>query len=141
MERLPEFVGNHPLLSLAFVSILGALVWTFLQASARGLVRVGPPDAIRLINAEDAVVIDVRGDGDFDRGHILNAVHVPHNQIEQQMAKLEKYKERPVIVACGTGSVSAGVGGALRKRGFSRVHHLTGGIAAWESANLPLSRR
>ena len=140
MEKLPEFVANHPLLSFAFVSILGMLIWTVVQGGARGLARVGPAGATRLINSEDAVVIDVRPDAEFERGHIVNAVHVPHNQIDQYLGKLDKYKDRAIIATCRSGSVSAGVGNQLRKRGFSKVYHLTGGLTAWEGANLPLSR-
>jgi rhodanese-related sulfurtransferase len=85
-------------------------------------------------------VVDVRGASEFGNGHILNAVHVPHNQLDQHLSKLEKFKDRPIITTCRSGSLSAGVGNTLRKHGFAQVYHLTGGLAAWESANLPLSR-
>lgn len=140
MEKLSEFVANNTLLCVSFAGILGALIWTFVQGGARGLTRLGPTDATRLINDEDAIIVDVRSDGEFGQGHIVNALNVPHNQLEQHLAKLEKYKSRPIITACRSGNQSASTGVALRKHGFERVYHLTGGIAAWQGANLPLTK-
>ena len=62
MERLPEFIANHSSLVLAFVVILGMLIWTLWQGASRGLKKLSPMDATQLINREDAVVIDVRSD-------------------------------------------------------------------------------
>lgn len=141
MERLPEFISNHSSLVLAFVAILGMLIWALWQTAGRGLKKLSPSDATQLINREDAVVLDVRSDGEFDQGHIVNAVNVPQKVVQEQLAKLEKYRSRPIITACRTGQIAAGVGNTLRKNGFEQVYNLAGGLAAWESANLPLVKK
>lgn len=140
LERLIEFAGNHPGLVLAFLAILGMLVWTFVQGAGRGLKRLSPADATRLINHEDAVVLDVRSDGEFGQGHILNAVHIPEGSLSEQLERLRKFKERPIITACRTGQLSVRAGNVLRKNGFENVYNLAGGLAAWEGANLPLTK-
>ncbi|MDX1434566.1 MAG: rhodanese-like domain-containing protein [Gammaproteobacteria bacterium] len=141
MERLPEFIANHPGLVLALLVILGAFAWTFLQGAGRGVKRLSPLDATRLINSEDAVVLDVRTDGEFNQGHIVNAVHVPQKQVGEQIEKLKKYRDRPIIAACRTGQISGSVCNVLRKHGFENVYNLQGGLVAWEGANLPLTRK
>ena len=139
MAQLFEFLSNHHILGMAFFVLLGTLIWTFIGMG--GSHRLEPVDVTRLINHEDAVVIDVRGDGEFSQGHIVNAVHVPYDALAEQLDKLEKYRDRPIVTACRTGQQSATASGVLRKRGFEKVYSLSGGIAAWEGANLPLTKQ
>ena len=106
-----------------------------------GVGKLSPTDATRLINHEDAIIVDVRTDGEFNQGHIINAVHIPQKFLDDQLDKLEKYKDRPIITTCRTGQTSARAGGQLKKHGFDKVYHLSGGILAWEGANLPLTRK
>jgi rhodanese-related sulfurtransferase len=141
MERLPEFISNHSSLALAFVVILGMLIWSLWQTAGRGLKKLSPMDATQLINREDAVVLDVRTDGEFNQGHIVNAVNIPQKSVQEQLSKLEKYRSRPIITACGTGQIAVGVGNMLRKNGFEQVYNLSGGLAAWKGADLPLVKK
>ena len=80
--------------------------------------RVGPSEATRLINSEDALVVDVRSDGEFRQGHIINALNVPEKELDSRLDKLEKYKQTPIITVCRTGQFSAKAGAALRRQGF-----------------------
>ncbi len=141
MPQYLEFFRNHPLLVMSFVAIAAGLVWTLVAGRSPGLPRLSPGDATRLINSEDAVVIDVRGDAEFRQGHIINALNVPEGELASRMNKLAKYKDRPVITVCRTGQVSAKAGAALKREGFQRVHTLAGGLTAWEGASLPLAKK
>ena len=137
MAQLTEFLGNHHMLGFAFFALLGTLIWTFISAGGR---RVEPGDATRLINHEDAVVLDVRSDGEFSQGHIINSVNVPLGALGPQIDKLKKYADRPIITACRSGQQSASALKVLRRHGFDNLYSLGGGILAWESANLPLTK-
>ncbi len=117
------------------------LLWTLWQGASRGLKKLSPMDATQLINHEDAVVLDVRSDGEFKQGHIINAVNIPQKTLEEQLSKLEKYRDRPIITACRNGQIALGVGNRLRKQGFEKVYNLAGGLMAWEGANLPLVKK
>ena len=139
-DRLPEFLANHPTLAMAFFVILGFLVWSLFQTASRGVRKLSPVDATRLINDEDAVVLDVRTDGEYRQGHILNAMNIPEKMLPAELEKLSKYRSRPIITTCRTGQTSASAGNTLRKNGFEKVYSLHGGILAWEGANLPLSK-
>jgi rhodanese-related sulfurtransferase len=141
MERLPEFFSNHSSLAMAFVVILGTLLWTLWQSLGHGLKKLSPMDATQLINREDAVVLDVRSDGEFNQGHIVNALNIPQKSIQEQLSKLGKYRKRPIIMACRNGQAASGVGSTLRKNGFEQVYSLAGGLVAWEGANLPLVKK
>lgn len=141
MPQYIEFFRNHPLLVMAFLAIATGLAWTLVAGRSAGVRRLGPAEATRLINSDDAVVVDVRGDGDFRQGHIINALNVPEKQLESQLAKLQKYKDKPVITVCRNGQSSAKAAAVLRRQGFQRVHTLAGGLLAWEGASLPLLKK
>tara|TARA_B100000029_G_scaffold388924_1_gene385204 strand:- start:362 stop:784 length:423 start_codon:yes stop_codon:yes gene_type:complete len=138
MEQLPEFLLNHPFLSTAFIAIFGALLYTTFQPG--GNTRLSPTDATRLISHEDAVVLDVRADGEYEAGHIVNSVHLPADQLETSIRKLEKYRSRPIIATCQNGQRAAAAVKTLKAHGFERLYTLSGGVNAWANASLPLSR-
>ena len=141
MERLAEFAANHWVLVLATVGILAGLSWTFVYPKIQGVRKVTPLEATRMINQEDALILDVRGDAEFNQGHILNSLHIPIRFLSEQAGKLDKHRSRPIIATCRTGQQSAGVCATLRKRGFEKVFNLNGGILAWQNANLPLTKK
>ena len=138
MEQFAAFALDNMVLVLVFVGLLGALVWTSVSGVGSG--QVSPADAVRLISREDAVIIDLRPDGEFRNGHIVNAIHVPYDQIESRLGRLGKYRKQPVIAACRTGQQSAAAAKRLRSEGFERVHRLQGGMQAWQGADLPLTK-
>lgn len=138
MPQLLEFIANHTILSTIFFVLTGALVWTFVGGG--GSQRVEPAQATRLINHENALVIDVRSDGEYAQGHIINAIHEPLGGLAQQISRLEKYRDRTIITACRNGQQAASASGILRKNGFENVFSLSGGIAAWQGASLPLTK-
>lgn len=141
MEEFLAFVQRQPGLFAALGVILALLALTTLRGRFQGFKSVGPTEATLLINHEDAVVLDVREPAELKDGLILNAVHVPLAQVRDSLPKLEKYRERPVIVGCRTGSRSQSACATLTKAGFNQVYNLRGGVMAWQNANLPLVRK
>ncbi len=139
MDRLLEFVANHPVLWAAFGGLLVLLVLNELRQ--KGTAAVGPQEATLLINHEDAVLLDVRESGEYRNGHLPGAVEAPLGELESRIQRLEKYRDRPIIVYCASGNRSASACARLRKHGFEKVYNLRGGLAAWQRENLPLSRR
>ena len=123
----------------ALAAISGTLLAVqTLRGGGRGL---SPAQATALINREDAVVIDVREAGEFASGHLLNARHIPLGELDKRIGELDKLKNKPVILSCQSGSRSASARSILQKAGFASVHNLEGGIAAWEQAGMPISRK
>ncbi len=138
--RFAEFFQNHPALVLALLAVIGALIWSLFAGRSRGVERINPTDVTRLINSSDAVVLDVRADTEYRKGHIINAINVPQGQLQTQLASLNKYKSRPIITVCRNGQESARAGVVLKQQGFDQVHTLSGGLVTWETANLPLAK-
>lgn len=140
MDRFIEFIGNNILLSGLFMAVLVAwLVWEVARLG-RKWKEVGTLDAVRLINREDPLILDVSNSTEFAKGHINGALHMAPSRIEAGNQQLLKYKERPVLLYCQRGQVSPQMAGRLVKLGFTQVHMLSGGLTQWVSDNQPVSR-
>jgi rhodanese-related sulfurtransferase len=76
-------------------------------------------------------VIDARDKAQFDREHIPGAVNLEWRQVLEKRASIPKNK--PVLIYCNTGSLSAQAGFALRVAGYENVRIIQGGFAEWKS--------
>lgn len=121
----------------ALAAVSGTLL---VITSVRGSRGISPAQATQLINREDAAVIDVRDAAEFAAGHLLNAINIPLGELDKRIGELDKLKDKPVILNCQSGGRSSSGCDILRKAGFTQVHNLEGGIAAWEQAGMPISR-
>lgn len=113
------------------------LIWPSISGRFSGIRQVGPQEAVRLFNHEDALVLDVREDSEWRDGHIPKAKHIPLRQLKDRVKDLEKYKDKPIVAVCRTGNRSGHACGLLRRAGFEKIHNLAGGMVAWEQAGLP----
>lgn len=141
MDRLVEFASNHLLLFVAAIVVMVLLLGNEILRILRGERRLAPADAVRVINSDDAQVIDVRSAADFKKGHILNARSIPLARLAEHEKELAKYKEQPILCYCALGSTAPQACERLRKMGFTTVYALKGGLNAWEGASLPVTTR
>jgi rhodanese-related sulfurtransferase len=143
LEQFLQFLQKSPFNMLLFGLALASgtmLLWPLISRPFRASNEVGAIEAVQLINRRDALVLDVRDTGDYAAGHIVGAKHIPESQLADRMNELEKYRARPIVVSCRTGSRAPSVSGMLRKRGFAEAVALRGGVAAWQQASLPLEK-
>jgi rhodanese-related sulfurtransferase len=130
---------NWPIVLVAIVSGL-MLLWPYLLRLLTPVREVGTLDATRLMNDENALVIDVREDREVAAGRVPNAVHVPLSQLPSRAGELTRSAKRPVIVYCDRGVRARNAAGVLGKTGFERVYLLRGGFRAWRDAGLPVQK-
>lgn len=88
----------------------------------------------------DAVILDVRTEEEFREGHIAKSVNIDWNGIdfEKKVAAIDRSK--PVLVYCLRGGRSESAAQKMRSMGFTEVYELKGGLAEWQSSDLPVSR-
>ena len=140
MDSLPTFIQQNLMLSLVLAGLTLALVVTEVMRLFRGFKGVSPAQLTDLINRQNALVVDLRGQGDFEKGHIIGAKHVLPSQIEPEGKLLAKAKETPVVLVCAVGVTASATAQKLVKAGFKKVSVLDGGIGAWTGASLPLAK-
>lgn len=141
MQQALEFILNHPflwgLLALVLIAFAATETWRFM----RGERPLPAGEAVRLINSKEAVIVDVRSSSDFKKGHLLNALHVPLAGIDTRAGEISRDKERTILCYCAIGSTAPQACAKLRKLGYAQVHAIKGGISAWQSAGLPITKK
>ena len=141
MQEIMPFVSDHPMLCLGWVALLIAVIVTTLKTRFSKVNEITRGEAIRLINKEDAVIVDLRSRDDYRKGHIANALNLTSAEVKNgSLGELDKAKTKPIIVVCATGTTSREPAENLNKAGFERVYVLKEGISGWSGENLPLVR-
>lgn len=139
-QQIMEFVGNHPYLTGGFVAVL--LFWLFTEFKRRfqGFRELTPAQAVSLINREGAIVVDVSAQADYQRGHIVDAIHIPPSQMDSAEARLAKHVDKPVLVVDKAGQTAGQAASRLLKMGIGEVAVLKGGMTQWANDQFPVTR-
>lgn len=131
-------IDNWMLILVAFVSG-GMLVWPMVRGGAGGGMAVGTAEAVRLINREKGVLVDVCEPAEYAAGHAIGARNVPLGSL-QGSKDLPGNKTVPVLLICASGARSARAAAQLRKAGYERALSVAGGLRAWREASLPVEK-
>ncbi len=131
-----KFIVDNWLLILVALSSGALLMWPVLRKGAGGSGSVGTAEAVRLINREKGVLIDVSEPAEYAAGHAVGARSVPVGQIETSK-DLPSNKALPLLLLCPTGTRAGRAAALLRKAGYEKAVAVTGGTAAWREAQLP----
>ncbi len=92
----------------------------------------------KMAQSEMMVLLDVRSTKEYEQGHILSAINIPHQEIEKRIADLGQVKSKNIIVYCRSGARAAMAQEVLIKNGFTNVEHLKGDFPAWQESHLPV---
>jgi len=135
MSQYLEFVINHWVLSSLLVGLV--VTWLYTESLKRGT-SASLHEATRIMNQDDGVVVDLRTTQEFADGHIVGAINIPSATFASRVSELDKYKDSAIVLVCKMGQHSSGSSKVLKDEGFSNVCRLTGGMAEWTGANMPV---
>jgi rhodanese-related sulfurtransferase len=141
MNDFVEFAGQNWLLFLALFAVIGMLLGGEILRKIRGVKTLNAAEALRLLNDQDAWIVDVRESADYKESHIPQAHHIPLAALTGRLGELSKAGDRPIIVYCRSGNTSESASALLRKNGITNVYSLSGGLTAWLDAHLPVTRK
>lgn len=115
----------------------GMGAWTAAGRAVRVLPQMTVHElARRRTHGDDLAVLDVRGDDEWQGGHIAGATHRFAGEITQgAMPPLSD--DQPAAVVCGSGYRASVAASILEGRGYSNLANVIGGMEAWEAAGLP----
>lgn len=136
-----EFIANNFVLFAALGIILALILRMEIKRAMRGFKAVTPAEAVRFINKDDALVLDIREGNELGQGSIRGAKHLALSILKQRTEDLQDYIEKPIIAYCKTGTRSTEACEILKKNNFSNVMTLKGGIEAWKMDNLPVVKK
>jgi hydroxyacylglutathione hydrolase len=99
--------------------------------------RISAPFALELLSSnKPPLAIDVRAPGEREQKHIDGSLGIPLNRLQENLTTLPR--DRQLLVYCAGGYRSSIAASLLQRDGFASVGEIAGGIAAWESAKLPI---
>ena len=142
MEQFITFASNNGLLSAVWVALVVMIIVTTIRINLSPIKQISSQELTFLMNKEEGITVDVRSEKDFNAGHILDAISLSNDKITKNgFVSLEKHKEKPIIVVCSAGLSATKVANDLLKAGFARINILKGGMGAWTSAGLPVTKK
>jgi len=114
------------------------LIYIFaLTERTKGGKPIACSQLVSLMNADEAVLVDVRAANDFQAGHVHGAINIPHTKIATRLSEIEKHREKVVVLTDQMGQHAGGVGKEMTKQGYT-VRRLSGGMSEWQQQNMPV---
>ena len=136
---LLDFFANttNLLLSIGVVIVLALIIANELHSKVLGPKRFSALQLVQFINRDTGLVLDIRGQNDYRKGHIAHSKNIPLSDLEKRASELEKHKSSPIVLVCALGNTASTAAAKLKKLGFE-PHILVGGLNAWQGASLPV---
>lgn len=110
---------------------------SFHEASAAGHTAVGAVEAIRLVEAGDAWLLDVREGYEWAEGHVAAAHHIPMAELGARLSEIPE--DQLILVICHSGGRSRMVTDALVRADYN-ARNVEGGMDAWLASGGPTIR-
>ena len=134
-----DFLTENWVLILLALTSGGMLLWPMMAGGAVGAGKVSAAEAVRLMNREKAVLIDVCEPAEFAAGHAAGARNIPLGSLDSAKG-LPGNKALPIVVLCASGARAGRAAALLRKQGYEKAVVLAGGNKAWREASLPVEK-
>jgi len=93
------------------------------------------------MNRQPSFLIDVRGEQDFNLGHLQNANNIMLEEIPDKINVIKKHSKKLIVVYCQKGIRSEQAVNMLIKLGLNNVVSIEGGINAWIKEQLPIANK
>jgi len=108
------------------------------QNAKKGVKETNVPDVKRRIDAgERLMLVDVREDNEWAKGHVPSAIHLGRGIIERDIEQRIPDTGAKLILYCGGGFRSALVADNLQKMGYTNVISMDGGMRGWREKKYP----
>lgn len=86
---------------------------------------------------DQPLLIDVREDHEWEKGHIPGAIHLSRGILERDIEQLVSNQETEIILYCGGGYRSLLAAESLMKMGYRHPCSLAGGWRRWCNLKQP----
>lgn len=120
------------ILSMFLICIMFSLLAT--SCNSKTIYKdINVNQANSLIKQEkNIVIIDVRTEEEYNKGHIKNSILIPVDEIESRISEIQKYKDKDIILYCQAGTRSTKAFNILKKYKFNRLYNMKDGFSKWK---------
>jgi glyoxylase-like metal-dependent hydrolase (beta-lactamase superfamily II)/rhodanese-related sulfurtransferase len=92
----------------------------------------------RMDTSDGLTVLDVRGESEWEEGHIPGSLHIPYQDLAGRLGELPEGGE--VATICSGGKRSGLAASILQRAGSRALHVAHGGVKSWGEGQRPLER-
>ena len=101
---------------------------------------VDAAEAAELMQNLNPLLLDVRTRGEYNNGHIENALLIPVQELQKRVGELSEYKHSDILIYCATGNRSTVASKILVDKGFKRITNMRYGIYQWAKSQYPVTK-
>ncbi len=94
----------------------------------------------KMDRGEKFILVDVREESEWEKGHITNAIYIGKGVIERDIEQKINITEAEIILYCGGGFRSALAADNLQKMGYTNVSSMDGGYSGWVNAGYSIEK-
>ncbi|WP_096271084.1 rhodanese-like domain-containing protein [Paucisalibacillus globulus] len=95
----------------------------------KGITNITTYEAKAMFTEKNLQFIDVRTPGEFTRNHQRPFRNIPLYELTQRLTELDKQKD--IVVICQSGIRSSKAARVLKRKGFTQIYNVKGGMSAW----------
>ncbi|HIH26530.1 MAG TPA: MBL fold metallo-hydrolase [Methanoregulaceae archaeon] len=110
----------------------GMLVWGTAALPISRVPVISPEEAHALIRSDEAILIDVRSQEEWQDGHAEGSIHIPWHDLRTRYTELDPAQQ--YIIMCRGGQRASIAVSILKRHGFGRIYNLGGGYTAYQRA-------
>lgn len=77
---------------------------------------------------QGVILLDVRSRQEYQEGHIIGAINIPEYEIDRRVEQEIQNKNLPIVIYCQYGSRSRNVYEKMKRKGYTNIYNLKGGI-------------
>lgn len=114
----------------------GFKAWSQSDKDIESITRITAQDLAQQYNNKP-LVFDVRKASEYNSEHVVDAINVPLNEINQHLAQFPK--ETPFIVHCAGGYRSMIAAAILKQRGWDNFVDVQGGFKTIKETGIPVT--
>lgn len=111
--------------------------WKVSKRDYETINRISPNELEKVYGSRKPLIVDVRKKSEFDSEHLIDAINVPLNQINQHLAQFPK--DRPFVLHCAGGYRSMIAASILKQRGWNDFVDVIGGFEEIAKTTVPRS--
>lgn len=123
-----------------FVGLLSAVVLSACFSGQDANESVTLEQAKEMLQAQSAVVIDVRETQEHQMGVAPGMKLLPLSQLSQRMNEIPKSTDKPILLICNTQNRSPKAQKILKENGYQNVKWVKGGMSDWSRRAWPMTK-
>ena len=116
---------------LKYILLVAFTIFSCSLINNESVNHMNSDELIDFIELNDAILVDVRTEDEYNSGYIENSLNIDYfsNEFSVNADKLDK--NTPIILYCRSGNRSSMSANKISKLGFKEIYNLEGGILEW----------